>query len=307
MRAFITGGTGYVGRSVLRAFVQDGWEVGALVRDHLRDDALRWAGATPITGRLEDPSTYRSFAAISDVVVHCAFETPALDTLAVEEMLGALAAQGGERLFIYTSGVWVLGNTHGEVDESASTANPHAWSTWRPPLERNVLAQAALGLMTAVVRPGLVYGATGGLFARYWNEARNEERIHVIGPGDNHLPLVHRDDLAQLYLRIANTRAGGIFHGVEPGCPTQSALARLCAQAVSPAVEVHSVPVADAREALGPVADGLALDQRVVARRSSELGWSPRHEPFVDNARAVYEEWRARTHSGLGIEAPPSL
>lgn len=144
MRAFITGGTGYVGGAVLRAFVDDGWEVGALVRDHLRDEQLRLAGAMPVTGRLQDPETYRSFCASADAVVHCAFESPDLDTLAASEILGALLGEGGKRTFIHTSGVWVLGNTRDEVDESASTNRPAALSTWRPPLEKSVLSQAQL-------------------------------------------------------------------------------------------------------------------------------------------------------------------
>jgi hypothetical protein len=35
------------------------------------------------------------------------------------------------------------------------------------------------------------------------------------------------------------------------------------------------VPLAEAREALGPFADALALDQNVSAKRSRELGWTP--------------------------------
>lgn len=293
MRAFITGGTGYIGSAVLRAFVDDGWEVGALVRDHLRDEQLRLAGAMPVTGRLQDPETYRSFCALADVVVHCAFESPDIDTLAAAEILGALLGEGGKRTFIHTSGVWVLGNTRGEVDETASTDRPAALSTWRPPLEKSVLSQAQLDVVTAVVRPGLVYGGSGGLFARWWKDASEKGRVTVVGDGGNHQPLVHRDDLARLYLRIANQRAGGIFHGVEDGCPTQTQLAHACANAVGVNVEVRQEPIADAREQMGPWADGLALDQQVTAKRSRQIGWAPRHTPFVRNARAVFEEWRA--------------
>lgn len=293
MRVFITGGTGYIGSAVLRAFFDDNWEVGALARDDEKGQALRTAGAVPVIGRLQDPETWRSFCAQSDAVVHCAFDSPELDALAAEEILGALLAQGDKRTFIYTSGVWVLGNTRGEVDESARTDAPAALVSWRPAVEKRVLEHAALDITTAVIRPGLVYGGSRGLFGSWWRHATRDGRLTVIGDGGNHLPLVHRDDLGRLYLRVASRRATGVFHGVEEGCPTQMQLARACAEAVGPNVEVRQQALSDSRQTMGALADVRVLDQQVTAKRSRELGWTPDRSPFVRQAKDVFEEWSA--------------
>lgn len=292
MRVFVTGGTGYVGSAVLDAFLRDQWEVGALVRSEEKANEVKAKGAVPVIGRLQDPETWRNFCAISDAVVHCAFESPELDALAAEEILGALLAQGEQRMFLYTSGIWVLGHTRGEVDESART-DPPALVSWRPGLETRLLENAQLEVVTAVIRPGWVYGGAGGAFDSWWQEAKEHGRITVVGDGSNHLPLVHRDDLAELYLRIVRRREGGVFHGVEEGCPTQSQLAHACAEAVGPQVELRQKALSDAREVMGPFADARVLDQQVTAPRARALGWAPAHEPFVRRARVIHDEWTA--------------
>lgn len=292
MRIFVTGGTGYVGSAVLDAFLRDQWEAGVLVRSEEQAAQMKARGAVPVVGRLQDPGTWRNLCAISDVVVHCAFESPELDAFAAEEILGALLAQGERRTFLYTSGIWVLGHTRGEVDESART-DPPALVSWRPPLETRLLENAQLEVVTAVIRPGWVYGGTRGAFAGWWQEAKEQGRITVVGDGGNHLPLVHREDLARLYLRVASRREGGIFHGVEEGCPTQSQLAQACAEAAGPQVEIRQQALSDARQAMGAFAEARVLDQQATATRARSLGWAPSQPPFVRRARAIYDEWQA--------------
>ena len=91
----------------------------------------------------------------------------------------------------------------------------------------------------------------------------------MIGDGDNHWPLVHRDDLADLYVRALAAPAGSKYIGVEPGEPTQRE-----------AVEALVGPVTSSVTAaeLGPIGEAFALDQRFTSERArTELGWTPRH------------------------------
>ncbi|MBW3549220.1 MAG: cell wall-binding repeat-containing protein, partial [Actinobacteria bacterium] len=43
----------------------------------------------------------------------------------------------------------------------------------------------------------------------------------------------------------------------------------------------------------GAVSDALALDQRLVTRRSAELGWEPEIRSFLDGAEQAYRELKA--------------
>ena len=82
-----------------------------------------------------------------------------LDRAAVRAMLDAMAGTG--RPFLYTSGVWVLGDTGGRLVDETAPVNPVKLVAWRPAMEQMVLA--ARGVRAIVIRPGVVYGHGGGI------------------------------------------------------------------------------------------------------------------------------------------------
>src|SRR3954467_11729538 len=127
MQVFLTGATGYIGSAVLDAMIKGGHRVTALVRDPEKAERLSAKGATPIIGELGLPKTYVNAVKAADAVVHTALESSARgvakDRAALETMLGAQSeasrADGKSRVFIYTSGVWVLGRTAMSAAEDA--------------------------------------------------------------------------------------------------------------------------------------------------------------------------------------------
>ncbi len=66
----VTGGTGFIGRRIVRRLVQDGWRVRALVRRP--DTGLGDAGAETVHGTLEDAASVYALVQSVNVVVHCA-------------------------------------------------------------------------------------------------------------------------------------------------------------------------------------------------------------------------------------------
>src|SRR5690242_3357766 len=121
MRIFLTGATGYIGSAVLDALLRGGHEVMALVRDPEKAERVSRRGVRPITGELASPKYYADAAEGADVLIHTAFEHSKrgqkVDRQAIDALLNAAmrrAAAGKNAAFIYTSGVWVLGNTQGK-------------------------------------------------------------------------------------------------------------------------------------------------------------------------------------------------
>src|SRR5262249_52179179 len=131
MRIFQTGATGYIGAAVLDALVRAGHDVTALVRT--KDKARRVAkrGGHPAVGDLAEPESYRASADARDGSVHTAFEArpgrgPAIDRLVLETLIAAArrprtagANSMTRRFVIYTSGVWVLGQSPDPATEEA--------------------------------------------------------------------------------------------------------------------------------------------------------------------------------------------
>ena len=292
MRIFVTGGTGYVGSAIVDALVRGGHQVDALVRNSEKAADVQARGARPVLGELGSPASYADAAAAADGSIHAAFEYsargPELDAVGVDTLLRM--SRGG-RFLVYTSGVWVLGPCPSAVDETAA-ANAAEISSWRPAHEQRVLDGASAGVRPAVVRPGIVYGGARGIVGDLFKDAANG-LVRVIGSGENHWPLVYDRDLGDLYLRLAaSPDATGIYHANDEGDETVNDVVAAIADHVNIRPSVRRVPLAEARQKMGPYADALALDQIVRSPRAHEIGWRPTLRSVAGNVPRLFEEWR---------------
>lgn len=300
MRIFLTGATGYVGSAVLDALLRAGLSVTALVRDPEKAERMTLRGVHPIVGDLAEPSSYGSAAETCDGIVHAAFEHSKrgaeIDRRAVDTLLGAAirhAARGQTVGFVYTSDVWVLGNTLGAAAENAAV-RPASFVSWRPDHEQMVLdAGRGRMLRTAVIRPGIVYGGARGIIADLLKNAANG-LVRVIGDGRNRWACVYDRDLADLYVRVATqAQASGIFHANDEADERVGEIVDAVAEHAKMRPDVRHVPIEEARAKMGPYADVLALNQIVRSPRARALGWNPTLHSVAGNVARLLEEFRA--------------
>jgi nucleoside-diphosphate-sugar epimerase len=301
MHILLTGATGYVGSAVLEAFVRAGHDVAALVREPAKADVLERRGVRSVVGELGNPAAYADAAEQAEVVVHTAIDASVrrdkIDRLAVETLLAAAAkrsAAGHPAAFVYTSDLWVLGNTTVPAEEDAPV-QPTAYVAWRPEHERLVLDAGSRGTVrTAIVRPGIVYGGTRGIIADLLKDAANG-LVRVIGEGTNHWPCVYVRDLADVYLRVAtHPEAFGVFHANDEADESIADIVDAIAGHVRMPPDIRHVPLPEARTKIGTYADALALDQRVRSSRARALGWAPTLHSVSGNVARLMEEFRAR-------------
>ena len=295
MRIFLTGGTGYIGSAVLDAFVRAGHHVDALVRNSEKAERVQSRGATPVLGDASEPASYADAAAAADGVVLTAFDTSRravrVDATTIDTVLSTPVRLG--RFIIYTSGVWVLGPAPASVDESAPL-NPIEHVAWRPAHEKRILDAATAGWRTIVVRPGIVYGGTGGIVGALLKDASNS-LIRVVGSGDNHWPLVYDRDLADLYVRFAaNPGASGVYHANDEGDEIVNDIVQAISEHAKTEPSVRHLPLSEATKKMGTYAQALALDQIVRSPRARALGWSPSLHSVSGNAARLFEEWRRK-------------
>lgn len=301
MQVFLTGGTGYVGAAVLDALIRSGHHVTALVRDPEKAARLEARGATPVMGELVSPKRYLAQAAAADAVVHTAFEStprgPAADQQFLDAVLPALADAERPRVFLYTSGIWVLGPCAEPADEAAPL-QPIPLVAWRPAHEARVLAAASATLRVAAIRPGIVYGGASGIVSDMLKDALNG-LVRVIGDGNNRWPLVYHRDLGELYVRLlAAPEASGLFHATDGEPERVADIAAALASHVDPPADIRYMPLAEARTRLGPFAEALALDQLVLSPRARALGWTPTMRGVTGNAPRLFEEFRRAASRG---------
>lgn len=297
MKVFITGATGYIGFNVASTLRRAGHQVWGLTRSEDKAGTLSRHEIYPVVGTLQEPDSYIPFAEQCSVLIHAAADyqadTFALDRQAVEALLGTAERGTCPKTLIYTSGVWVYGDTGGKLVDESDPLNPPNLVKVRVSTERMVLQSTAVrGL---VLRPGCVYGRQGGLTGMWFAGASKEKSLSAIGDGSNRWAMVHADDLADAYVRAGESRLGSeVFNITDRSRWSIRDMLNAVARATGFTGAITFVPVAEAAKTMGDFAECLALDQHVDGRKAVHLlGWQPKHGGFVDGVETYHMSWKA--------------
>lgn len=283
MNLFVTGATGYIGSVTTEHLTRAGHTLTALARSEHSQARLAAQGVTQVRGELSDTARLAELASAAEGVVWMATSNrEEIDAPAVDAILERLRGSG--KTFLYTSGVWVHGNTRGRGDED-SPLDAAELVAFRVPVERRVLTTP--GIRGLVVRPGIVYGRNGGIPSMLSASAAASGAARFVGTGENRWATVWVDDLADLYVRtLERAPAGSVLIGVHGAAFRVREIARAASAGAGAAERVVSWPLSEARVELGAFADALVLDQELSSARAERLlGWRPRGPSIVEELR----------------------
>jgi nucleoside-diphosphate-sugar epimerase len=173
VKAFVTGGTGFIGERLVRKLRERGDDVVALVRSREKGKTLEGMGATLVEGDLSSSDAIRQGLDGADAVFHVAaiykVGIPKKDHEAMydanvrgtERVLDA-AFQAGVGKIVYVSTINAFGNTHGDVvDETYERPGNDYVSYYDETkyLSHQVAKERiAKGAPIVIVQPGGVYG-----------------------------------------------------------------------------------------------------------------------------------------------------
>ena len=158
---------------------------------------------------------------------------------------------------------------------------------WMVPQLRRILESREVDGI--VIHPAMVFTAAGGVFSRFARDAVERDAIGVVAGEEVRWPLVHAEDLAELYvlaLERAPARSSYIGAAIE-GFPV-GRIARAFAKRFGTRQQQPQIISADAIAAeLGEWARGRGLDQRLSGEKARrELGWKTKHlDPEAEIAR----------------------
>lgn len=299
MKVFVTGATGYIGSAVSAAFARAGHEVYGLARSKEKWTRLAAAEVTPVPGTLGDPASYVATADACQVLIHCAVEySPRqweLHELTLDTLLTSARNSRAPRAILVTSGVWVYGNTGAAAADESAKLRPPLLVAPRPSSDQRILDANDRALRTLVIRPGCVYGGSAGMTGSWFESAEKEGAARVIGDGSNRWSMIHVADLADLYVKAAESAHGGeVFNATDRSRFTVLDCARAASLAAEAGGKVVTVPSEDAKKAMGaPYVECLLLDQHVDSSKAARLlHWQPRHGGFADSAARYFTAWK---------------
>jgi nucleoside-diphosphate-sugar epimerase len=293
-RVLVAGAGGFLGRAVVRALADGGYEVRGLVRDAAAGERVRESGGIPYRGDVLDPPSIRAAAGRCDAIVHLAAhpgrgqDENAVRVEGGRNLLSAARAEGARR-FLLGSGYWVYRGRPEPIDET-SPLEPRGESKVNRGAELVALEAHRPGeLEVLVLRPGMVYGNGSWFRALALGVASGE--YSVVGDGRNRWSFVALPDAGAAFRAVLSAGSGGEVYNVVDGrpAPLREFVDFVAAQAgVRPP---PSISLEDAAGTFGETdARHLAADRPTSNGKLLGLGWTPRFPTYRDGVPGVLRD-----------------
>lgn len=224
MEVFVTGGSGFVGRHLLRALAEEGHHARALARSDAAAATVDAVGAEPVRGDLADAAALERGMAGCDVVVHAAALTDqwgpadrfhAINVTGTAAVLAAARNAGVPRL-VHVSSEAVLadGRALVQVDETyPRPARPVGQYPRTKGLAEDLVLRAnSPELATAAVRPRFVWGPEDATVLPAILESVRRGRWSWVDGGNYLTSTCHVANVCEgIVLAAARGRGGGVY------------------------------------------------------------------------------------------------
>ncbi|KAJ7093788.1 hypothetical protein C8R44DRAFT_835429 [Mycena epipterygia] len=288
MKVLILGATGAIGFPAAQALVRAGYIVYGLARTPAKANLLAQEEIIPLLGDVES-DVWLPLITTLDVIIESVMGADPTTLNAVGHSTFERASKAAQELraegatlltYIYTSGIWVHGDSRTEIVTDTTPLT-------RPAKLRIACSTDVNGI---VVRPSLVYGRRASLFAPLFDTAREGWVVWPGTPGGRYAT-IHADDLAELYLLVvqrASILGGKIIDATNPHTESvDEILRKLVVVSGAKGPYEYRMPTSVFEEAFTTT----PLVRPYLAH--ALLGWSAKKPSLIDGLETYYAAWLA--------------
>ena len=199
----VFGGSGFIGRYVVRRLAHDGWEVRVAVRRPDQALFLKTAGhigqVTPVAANIRDAASVRAAVAGADHVVNLV----GILFQAGPQRFDAVQAEGAGRV----AEAAAAANAAGLVHLSAIGADPHSAAAYARSKAAGEAAVRQAFPGATIFRPSIVFGPEDQFFNRFAAMALVSPVLPLIGGGTTRFQPVYVLDVAEAVTRAVDDLA----------------------------------------------------------------------------------------------------
>jgi len=284
MKVLVTGGTGFVGRHLVRALVGEGATVRILARETSDVKELEKLNVEIVHGDIANENSLPRIADDTDVVYHLAAQVgewgipesqfEAVNVQGTRNLLEE-SVRAGVKHFVFCSTPGVLGKGYAQAPETLPYNPPYVYERTKCDAEKTVLEfHQGQHLPTTIIRPDFVYGPDDLRRLPLYRAIR-DKRFYIIGNGRSLLHPTYVDDVIQGFHLVAEDTVnyGEIYNIAGPHLVTVQEFVETIARVLKVPLPRLKIP------------KFLAL---AAARVCESLSGISRKEPFISRSKIEF-------------------
>jgi nucleoside-diphosphate-sugar epimerase len=315
---FVTGGSGMLGRRLIRELVQSGRVVRALTRSETAIQVVEAAGAEAVPGDLKDHAAVGDGVRGCAEVIHCAAKSDhggttgdyVADNVTATTDLLTIARDSGVGRFVHVGAAMCLlgGQRIVDADEKWPLHEPSysGYASSKTRADHAVRAANAPGFTTIVVRPGWIWGTADDPQFIATVQAVRSGRMRLIDHGRHRIVTSHIDNVVgALILALSQGQGGSAYYVFDDDPITVHDFLSELLRSQNLALPTASIPAPAARFMARLLDIAWRGTRRPGAPPLSRLLVALNSGPFIVSDRLARTElgYRPSTSRGQGVAA----
>ena len=301
MKIFITGGTGFIGKNLIKTFLKEGHNITLLTRS-LKNAKKFPAGVELLQGDPTKEGMWQSEISGHDIIVNLAgfsifkrwsssVKKEIYDSriLTTKNIVKALEEDRGKvKMLLSASAIGIYGYHEGTILTENDTAGDDFLAVVTRDWENEALNAEKHGVSVALLRFGVVLGKNGGAFKNLSTVFKSFIGSRL-GNGKQWFSWIHEHDLDEMIIYIIKNSISGPINFTAPNPVTNKEMTSIFLKAFKRPPLLPPVPSFAIKLLLGEFGGFILKGQKVMPKKIIDAGYKFKYLKIEDAVKDLIE------------------